>query len=175
MVDMCLSSPLPCPDCGSLAKVSTVNEQRYAAIYTVICSVELCPLAIADGGHASIPSAIDAWNTRVELVLRRRRAATEHSFNPTPATLPPATAADLIALECDAIRDMLLDKNARYGNAALEPLGIAAKGVSAEAGIRVRIDDKLKRWQALPEGDDEDTVADLIGYLILLRVQRAMR
>ena len=61
------------------------------------------------------------------------------------------------------------------GNAALEPLGIAAKGLSPEAGIRIRIDDKLKRWQTLPEGDDEDTVADLIGYLILLRVARGRK
>lgn len=83
-------------------------------------------------------------------------------------------AAVLIADECDAIRDMLLAKNDRYGNAALEPLGIAARGLSAEAGIRVRIDDKLKRWQSLGEGDDEDTVADLIGYLVLLRVARRL-
>lgn len=84
-------------------------------------------------------------------------------------------AAHAIRSECDAIRDELLAKNERYGSAALDPLGIAAKGLSPEAGIRVRIDDKLKRWQTQGEDDDEDTVADLVGYLILLRVQRRLR
>lgn len=117
-------------------------------------------------------------DTHVAMTPRSRRESADHDFdpyidaNPSP---PKPTVAELIEAECKAIRDMLLGKNARYGNAALEPLGIAAKGVSAEAGIRVRIDDKLKRWQSLDEGDDEDTVADLIGYLILLRVHKAMR
>jgi hypothetical protein len=69
------------------------------------------------------------------------------------------------------VLDLLIRKNKQYGNSALEPMGIFAKG-SAEELIRVRIDDKLNR---LLQGDDsiesdEDVVLDLIGYLVLLLI-----
>tara|TARA_Y100000356_G_C11068922_1_gene187898 strand:+ start:50 stop:352 length:303 start_codon:yes stop_codon:yes gene_type:complete len=69
------------------------------------------------------------------------------------------------------VLDLLIRKNKQYGNSALEPMGIFAKG-SAEDLIRVRIDDKLNR---LLQGDDsietdEDVVLDLIGYLVLLLI-----
>lgn len=74
-----------------------------------------------------------------------------------------------ICEECDAVRDMLLAKNKRYGNSALEPLRVFSQA-SATEQIRVRIDDKLSRLYRGIRGDDEDTVLDLIGYLILLRI-----
>ena len=52
---------------------------------------------------------------------------------------------------------------------------VRPSAISKFPGDHWRIDDKLKRWQTLPEGDDEDTVADLIGYLILLRVARGRK
>lgn len=66
------------------------------------------------------------------------------------------------------IGDMLVAKNASYGNSALDPIRVFSKADAAEQ-IRVRIDDKLSR---LMRGHEisEDTVADLIGYLILLRM-----
>ena len=71
----------------------------------------------------------------------------------------------------EEVKDLLLRKNKQYGNSALEPMGIFAKG-SAEELIRVRIDDKLNR---LLQGDDsietdEDIILDLIGYLVLLLI-----
>lgn len=77
---------------------------------------------------------------------------------------------DAIAAECDAIKVMLLEKNRSYGDSALNPVRIFSKSDTDEQ-LLVRIDDKLSR---IARGDDynEDTVADLIGYLILLRVSR---
>lgn len=77
-------------------------------------------------------------------------------------------AAKAIADECDAIKAMLLAKNAAYGNAAFDPVRILSKANAAEQ-IRVRIDDKLSR---IARGNDagEDTILDLIGYLVLLRI-----
>ncbi len=71
---------------------------------------------------------------------------------------------------------MLLDKNTRYGNSALEPLGIFSK-LSATQGILVRLDDKLKRIKNMGHEEtlDEDTLADLIGYLVLLRVAKRLK
>lgn len=78
----------------------------------------------------------------------------------------------LIEEECDAIKGLLLEKNRKYGNSALEPLRVFSK-LDAQAQILARIDDKLSRIRTSGlEGPDEDTVQDLIGYLILLRVAR---
>ena len=68
------------------------------------------------------------------------------------------------------IQEMLIAKNQKYGNSALEPLGVFSK-LSAEDGLLVRIDDKLKRIKnGSLEKDDEDVINDLIGYLVLLKI-----
>ena len=68
------------------------------------------------------------------------------------------------------IQEMLVAKNLKYGNSAIEPLGVFSK-LSPEEGIKVRIDDKLKRIKnGSLEKDDEDVVNDLIGYLVLLKI-----
>jgi hypothetical protein len=68
------------------------------------------------------------------------------------------------------IQEMLISKNQKYGNSALEPLGVFSQ-LSAREGLLVRIDDKLKRIKnGSLEKDDEDVVNDLIGYLVLLKM-----
>jgi hypothetical protein len=69
------------------------------------------------------------------------------------------------------IRELLVSKNLKYGNSALEPLGVFSK-LSAKEGLLVRIDDKLKRIKnGSLEKDDEDVINDLIGYLVLLKIE----
>jgi hypothetical protein len=69
------------------------------------------------------------------------------------------------------IRELLITKNLKYGNSALEPLGVFSK-LSAKEGLLVRIDDKLKRIKnGSIEKDDEDVINDLVGYLVLLKIQ----
>jgi hypothetical protein len=68
------------------------------------------------------------------------------------------------------IKELLLEKNEKYGNSALEPLGVFSQ-LSAKEGLLVRIDDKLKRIKnGSLEKDDEDVINDLIGYLVLLKI-----
>jgi len=68
------------------------------------------------------------------------------------------------------ITEMLVDKNQKYGNSAIEPLGIFSD-LSPEEGLKVRIDDKLKRIKnGSLDRDDEDVVNDLIGYLVILKI-----
>jgi hypothetical protein len=68
------------------------------------------------------------------------------------------------------ITEMLVTKNEKYGNSALEPLGVFSQ-LSAKDGLLVRIDDKLKRIKnGSLDKDDEDVINDLIGYLILLKI-----
>lgn len=78
-----------------------------------------------------------------------------------------------IANECDSIKEMLLEKNKTYGNSAAEPINIFSKKNPIDA-IDIRIDDKLKRIRDGNEFKNEDTLLDLIGYLILRRVTLAL-
>lgn len=87
---------------------------------------------------------------------------------------PAQAAPDLIREECDALCTMLLEKNAKYGNSALEPVRVFSKADPVEQ-IRVRLDDKLSRLMRGAGTEDEDVEIDLMGYLILLRVARRMR
>jgi len=69
------------------------------------------------------------------------------------------------------LRDFLIQKNEQYGDSVMQPISIFSK-LGTDAGLRVRIDDKLNR---LMQGNDsmesdEDVVKDLIGYLTLLLI-----
>ena len=72
---------------------------------------------------------------------------------------------------CDDIKELLINKNRKYGNSALKPCRVFSKA-SAVAQLLVRIDDKLNRIMqgAGLLANDEDVVNDLIGYLILLKI-----
>ena len=71
---------------------------------------------------------------------------------------------------CDGIKALLLSKNEKYGNSALKPVTVFSKLNSAEA-IKARIDDKLSRIANVGLDDaTEDTLDDLIGYLLLLKI-----
>ena len=76
-----------------------------------------------------------------------------------------------IAVACDEIKDLLLSKNEKYGDSALNPVRIFSKA-SAQEQLLVRIDDKLSRVKrgAGLLASDEDVIQDLIGYLILLQI-----
>jgi hypothetical protein len=67
------------------------------------------------------------------------------------------------------IETMLLEKNAAYGNSALDPVRIFSRAPTEEQ-IRVRIDDKLSRLARGAGVETEDVEGDLLGYLVILRV-----
>jgi hypothetical protein len=82
---------------------------------------------------------------------------------------------ELIEQECYFIRDLLLEKNRKYGDSAINPVRIFSQADAVEQ-INVRIDDKLSRISSAQADDHEDAELDLIGYLILKRVaQRSVR
>ena len=80
------------------------------------------------------------------------------------------TQAD-ISLVCNQIKELLLEKNRKYGDSALDPSRIFSKADAIEQ-LLVRIDDKLNRIQkgAGLLATDEDIIQDLIGYLVLLKI-----
>jgi hypothetical protein len=77
-------------------------------------------------------------------------------------------------VELNAVAAMLIEKNQRYGNSALNPVRIFSQADEVEQ-IKVRMDDKLSRIRNLADDDDEDPEMDLIGYLFLLRMKRRER
>jgi len=78
-----------------------------------------------------------------------------------------------IAAVCDEVKDLLVRKNRAYGNSALAPLRIFSRADPVEQ-LNVRIDDKLSRIARGREYAGDDTELDLIGYLVLRRVARAL-
>lgn len=68
-----------------------------------------------------------------------------------------------------SVKQMLLEKNAAYGDSALNPVRIFSQGSIIEQ-LNVRIDDKLSRL-ARGSAAGEDVINDLLGYLIIYRIQ----
>lgn len=67
------------------------------------------------------------------------------------------------------IGDMLIQKNEAYGNSALDPVRVFSK-MDTKEQLLVRIDDKLSRIARGSTFPGEDTIDDLIGYLVLLKI-----
>lgn len=86
------------------------------------------------------------------------------------AVAPAGTSPDSERMlrVCLRVWAMLDEKNRAYGNSALEPLRVFSSADAVEQ-IRVRIDDKLSRL-ARGHAGGEDATADLMGYLVLLKV-----
>ena len=80
----------------------------------------------------------------------------------------------LIKKECDQLAALLITKNQSYGNSFADPIRVFSRQ-SAEEQLLVRIDDKLNRLAKGSQFLHEDTVQDLIGYLVLLQVQRTQK
>jgi hypothetical protein len=71
---------------------------------------------------------------------------------------------------CDIVKQKLIAKNIAYNNSLQNPISVFNTG-SKTLGICARIDDKLNRIkQAGITEDTEDTIEDLIGYLIHLKI-----
>jgi hypothetical protein len=69
------------------------------------------------------------------------------------------------------IKEMLIAKNRAYGDSALEPVRVFSKAETIEQ-LYVRIDDKLSRVKRGHEYPGDDTISDLIGYLVLLLIAK---
>lgn len=65
---------------------------------------------------------------------------------------------------------LLIQKNERYGNSALDPVQVFARDLTPGQRMAVRMDDKINRivnGLGSNAGDGEDPRIDLAGYLLL--------
>lgn len=70
----------------------------------------------------------------------------------------------------DSMKDLLLYKNQKYGDAAINPKKIFYKGDSTNS-ILIRLDDKIGRVMANPDDTPRtNDIADIIGYCTLLLI-----
>lgn len=72
------------------------------------------------------------------------------------------------------VEAMLLEKNRKYGNSALQPIRVFSRAGPLEQ-LDVRLDDKLSRLQSRQDDDTEDAERDTLGYLVLKEVARRMQ
>ena len=113
---------------------------------------------------------IDAYKSCVEALRAIPNDGTLDIAHSLLVALRESGTRAAIVAECVSVALMLLEKNEAYSDSATNPLRIMSKA-SPEEQILVRIDDKLARIaKGDPSFGDEDTVLDLIGYLVLLRV-----
>lgn len=82
--------------------------------------------------------------------------------------LKTETQYSIVAI-LDKIETLLLEKNRKYGDSALNPTRVFSKASPLEQ-LKVRIDDKLSRVRSSQSDEDEDVIIDLIGYLILYMI-----
>ncbi len=76
--------------------------------------------------------------------------------------------SEKLDIKAKEILDLLKEKNKAYGNSALKPAKIFSQ-LDAIESLCSRIDDKLMRIKNKGIYDaTEDTVKDLVGYLMLL-------
>ena len=88
-----------------------------------------------------------------------------------PKEVTMTNTQELIASKCDELKELLLEKNRKYGDSALNPIRVFSKASSIEQ-LFVRMDDKLNRIRNRQDDEDEDVIKDLAGYLVLYMVAR---
>ena len=118
-----------------------------------------------------IPITINGRKLTTEEARKEIRRINGAEEIPDPDVGRAPTTAERIAAKCDELKAMLLEKNRKYGDSALNPCRVFSRANSVEQ-ILVRIDDKLSRIQNRQNDDDEDAVMDLAGYLILLMIAK---
>jgi hypothetical protein len=132
-----------------------VREKAEQAVQTA-----LFPKATAMGGDLGIEGLPKEWTAAAGLAA-------------ISDALEGYGSAQDIALWGVALTDLLLHKNARYGNSALDPISVFAKGLDARTRLEVRMDDKISRIQRGDgTSDGESPHLDLAGYLILWLICR---
>lgn len=82
-----------------------------------------------------------------------------------------STFADEVTNLLGDLATLLIAKNRKYGDAALNPKRIFSRASAVEQ-IKVRLDDKISRLMNQQPDEDEDVEWDLMGYLVLLRIAK---
>ena len=105
------------------------------------------------------------------IILVEAADVAQEETNEVPADVANPFPAKVRAILSE-IGDTLIAKNQQYGNSALEPVRIFSKASAVEQ-IKVRMDDKISRLVRGNGEGDEDAQADLLGYIVLLKIAQS--
>lgn len=87
--------------------------------------------------------------------------------NSTPSVIERTSRQKIVDIT-NAMQDLLLYKNEKYGDSALNPNNVFYKG-DATNSILIRLDDKIGRIKNNTEEEPRvNDVCDIIGYCVLL-------
>lgn len=191
---------LDCKICGAKAVVATLKDDEHAVLYCDACGhilfedtpdtdiimfrgipINAILKHMKPQEHEEIiPEEpveydVDASEVPAEVAGDIITDVPEEAVPETnPETVSLTLVQRLIGDTCDEVKELLIEKNRKYGNSALEPVRIFSKADPVEA-IKVRIDDKISRLRNEQNDEDEDVVKDLMGYLVLLQVAKKMK
>lgn len=102
--------------------------------------------------------------------VKQHFARVENFKNYLKAHVLKTDTQEKIAAILDGMKDLLLYKNQKYGDSAINPKKIFYKGDSTNS-ILIRLDDKLGRVMSNPDEKPRiNDVADIIGYCTLLLI-----
>ena len=161
---------------------TTREDEKLGEAVATLCAVGLYPDAIND----NLPEVKAQWpdnpNPRkifADVYIDDRNAGGLKFCDlncpcddPVALGKPDFTPAqEKIIDKCNKLKQLLLEKNRKYGDSALNPCRIFSRANAVEQ-ILVRIDDKLNRIKNRQNDEDEDVIMDLAGYLILLMIAR---
>jgi hypothetical protein len=104
-------------------------------------------------------------NVREMYVQSEIKVKKDHKSFPSPQN----KTENAIVNECNKLIKLLIDKNRSYGNSALDPVRTFSNADNIEQ-LKVRIDDKLSRFQRGKEYMGDNDIDDLMGYLVLLKI-----
>ena len=155
-----------------------------------------CEIADTQIKDISLRELLSLWNIndingfrigtrkRIEELVMKKKAAAATRAKAKPKTLRvvekleenfiPPTEEELTDFDkgimkvLEDTKNMLMEKNRKYGNSATKPVRAFSKS-DPEEQIKVRIDDKISRLiRSKSKVENEDVVKDLIGYLVIL-------
>lgn len=116
-----------------------------------------------------------------ELKGRTHRVALEHIHEYVDTDIVDTSKAPINEAFESKVRsiltelgDLLIEKNKKYGDSALNPIRVFSKGSAIEQ-LLVRADDKLSRLKTQHITEDEDVIKDLMGYLVLIKMAMDMQ
>ena len=130
---------------------------------------ELEELEVLDGLEDSDLKELEKMK---DFSFKRNDDLVESNYGGLEEAFDEETTGDKINKIYSAMSNLIKEKNKRYGNSVMEPLGIFNSHVDKKNneslnGILIRLDDKLKRIKN-SEVLRKNDVSDLMGYLAFL-------
>lgn len=167
-----------CPDCGTAVSVIAMSQE--IGIYDVGIKgeegekgpSEAPSLGAELGGselHRKITQTVGGVFTDPFVMPAKQDFYWLKTNSPSPSILTDSQV--LIAKKCDELKELLLEKNRKYGDSAINPCRVFSKA-SATEQILVRMDDKINRIKNRQNDEDEDVIKDLAGYCILYMIAK---